>query len=213
MMGYAGDQGGATLIEQLVSLGLGALMMTGLFGYFRAELFQLRSLETKAATMEDARGAIDIMVRDLKNAGSWGTGTAPVETGALDDPSGDGDNVCNRVYAATPTLLHVQMDLNGDGDCVDVEPRENIRYELGGPTAVCPGSTVIRRNGDCLIAYVTTPRLFIYYDHSGNDLGSAPARGAIRRVRIGFTVQVRNPDPRVAGHVASTLSSSVEFRN
>ena len=65
---------GMTLIEQVIALGLGALMMTVLFGYFRSEIFHLRSLETRTTTMEDARGALDIMIRDLKNAGSWGTG-------------------------------------------------------------------------------------------------------------------------------------------
>ena len=98
---------GMTLIEQLIALGLGGLMMMGMFGYFRSEIFHLRSLETRTTTMEDARGALDIIIRDLKNAGSWGTGSAPAETGSVDDPDGDADSVCNRVYLATTTRLHV----------------------------------------------------------------------------------------------------------
>ncbi len=97
------NQRGVTLIEQLVSLLLGAAMITSLYGYFRHELYRFLSLEIKTSTLEDSRGALDIMVRDLKNAGSWGTGSAPAETGAADDPSGDADTVCNRVYSATPS--------------------------------------------------------------------------------------------------------------
>jgi len=209
------NQRGLTLIEQLIALGLGAVMMTGLFSYFRSEVLHLRTLETRTTTMEDARGALDIMIRDLKNAGSWGTGNAPVETGIADDPDGDGDSVCNRVYLATATRLHVQMDLNGNGNCADLEPRENIRYELTGPTSTCSGPAIIRRNGDCLVANILSgsAALFTYFDDAGNNLSATPNLAAIRRVRIAFSIQVKNPDPRVGGTLTTLLASSVEFRN
>ena len=210
------NQRGVTLIEQLVSLLLSAAMITSLYGYFRHELYRFLSLEIKTSTLEDSRGALDIMVRDLKNAGSWGTGSAPAETGAADDPSGDADTVCNRVYSATPVLLHVQMDLNGNGNCADNDPRENLRYEITGPTATCPGPYVIRRNGDCLVANVvpeSVGKLFTYYDADGYDLGAAPAAAAIKRVRIAFAVETKNPDAKSGGSLSSRLSTSVEFRN
>ena len=99
---------GATLIEQLVSLAIGSVIITCLYGYFRAELYHVLAVEAKTATLEDARGALDIMIRDLKNAGSWGSGTVPSEVGSADDPNNDSDAVCNRVYAASPSLIHVQ---------------------------------------------------------------------------------------------------------
>jgi type II secretory pathway component PulJ len=212
---YMGQRG-ATLIEQLMSLLLGTAMITALYGYFRAELFNSVALETKTATLEDARGALDIMIRDLKNAGSWGTGSAPAETGGADDPNSDADTVCNRVYAATPALIHVQMDLNGNADCADTDPRENIRYELTGPTATCAGPYILRRNGDCLVANVvpeTAGKLFTYYDANGADLGVTPVPAMIKRVRIAFAVQAKNPDPRSGASLASALSNSVELRN
>jgi type II secretory pathway component PulJ len=206
---------GVTLIEQLAALMLGAVMMTSLYGYFRSELYHLRSVESKTNTMEDARGALDIMIRDLKNAGSWGTGSAPTEVGGIDDPDHDADTACNRVYAATASIIHVQMDLNSNGNCADLEPRENIRYELAGPTSTCPGSNSLRRNGDCLVANVVTTggKLFTYYDDAGNDLGNSPNRDAVRRVGVAFAVQVKDPDPRNNSNLATWLSSSVEFRN
>jgi hypothetical protein len=108
------------------------------------------------------------------------------------------------------------MDLNGNGNCADTEPRENARYELAGPTSTCPGSKIIRRNGDCLVANVTTPlagKLFTYYDSAGVDLGDTPALGTIKRIRIAFAVEAKNPDPKIGGMLASTVSSSVELRN
>jgi len=209
-------QRGVTLIEQMVGLMLGSLMIASLYGYFRSNLYQQLALETKTATLEDARGALDIMLRDLRHAGSWSSGSAPNEIGGSDDPDNDADSVCNRVYAATPSIIHVQMDLNGNGNCADTDPRENIRYELTGPTSTCPGTNIIRRNGDCLVANIVLPiagKLFTYFDADGTDLGNTPTLDSIKRVRIAFAVQVKSPDPRLTGNLASTLSSSVELRN
>jgi Tfp pilus assembly protein PilW len=210
------EQDGVTLIEQVVSLLLGSVLISSLYAYFRAELYRTVSVESKTATLEDARGALDIMLRDLMNAGSWPSGVAPLETGVADDPDHDADSVCNRVYAASPSAIHIQMDLNGNGNCTDTDPRENIRYELTNPTATCPGPQIIRRNGDCLVANVVPglpDKLFTYYDANGIDLGANPARDAIKRVKIAFSVQVKNPDPNGAGNLSSTVLSSVEFRN
>jgi type II secretory pathway component PulJ len=210
------DQDGATLIEQLIALLIGSALITCLYGYFRAELYHTLAVEAKTASLEDARGALDIMIRDLRNAGSWGNGSVPSEIGTTDDPNNDSDTVCNRVYAATATMIHVQMDLNGNGNCADNDPRENIRYELAGPTSTCPGPNIIRRNGDCLVANIVPAvagKVFSYYDAKGTDLGNAPPRDAIKRVKISFSVRVKNPDPKVTGNFASIVSSSVEFRN
>jgi Tfp pilus assembly protein PilW len=207
---------GVTLIEQLAALLLGTIVIASLYEFYRAELFRTISQEAKTSTLEDARGALDIMVRDLRNAGSWGTGSAPPERGGVDDPNNDADTKCNRVYAASGGMIHVQMDLNSNDSCADTEPRENIRYELTGPTATCPGTTIIRRNGDCLVANVKTAtagKLFTYYDVTGADLGDLPSPVAIKRIRIAFAVQVKNPDPRVGGNVTSTLSTSIDLRN
>ena len=216
MMRIVRNDRGATLTEQLVALLLGSVMITGLYGFYRSELFHHISQEIKIATLEDARGALEIMVWDLKNAGSWGTGSAPPERGGVDDPDNDADTVCNRFYAATATMIHVQMDLNGNGNCADTDPRESIRYELTGPTSSCPGTNIIRRNGDCLVSNVAIPtagKLFSYYDGAGADLGNAPSLQAIKRIRIAFAVQVKNPDPKISGNLTSTLSTGVELRN
>jgi type II secretory pathway component PulJ len=210
------DIRGSTLIEQLASLLIGSVLITSLYGYFRNELYHMLRLEMQTGTLEDARGALDIMLRDLKEAGSWGGGSVPSELGGADDPNNDDDTICNRVYAASASLIHIQMDLNGNGNCADTDPRENVRYELTGPTGTCSGSNIIRRNGDCLVANVVpaiSGKLFTFYDSNGADLGNTPSLRAIKRVKIAFAVQVKNPDPKIGGSLTSTLSTSVEFRN
>jgi type II secretory pathway component PulJ len=207
---------GATLIEQLAALLLGTIIITSLFGFYRTELLHLLAQETRMATLEDARGAMDIISRDLKLAGSWGTGSAPAETGLGDDPDGDEDSACNRVYRATERVIQIQMDLNGNGNCADLEPRENIRYELGAPTSTCPGVTVLRRNGDCLVAHVTAQnsgKLFRYYDENGLQLADSPPVAAIKRIGISFAVGIKQTDSKTGANLTSTLSNSVELRN
>jgi hypothetical protein len=216
MLSRLSKTGGVTLTEQLLSVLLGSVVVTSLYAFFRTQLFQLTAQETKTATLQDARGALDLMVHDLKNAGSWGTGRAPAERGGADDPERDADGVCNRVYAATQRFIHVQMDLNGNDRCDDSDPRENIKHELGGPTATCQGPNTIWRNGDCLVANVSTApngKLFTFFDEHGRDLGNAPPLGLIKRVRIQFSVQVKHPNPQVGGNLNSTVGTSVLLRN
>lgn len=210
------DQRGATLIEQLMSLAIGSLMIILLYGYFRSEIYHSLALEAKTGTLEDTRGALDIIARDLRNAGSWGSGSVPAESGSADDPNHDSDSVCNRVYAANASSIHIQMDLNGNDSCADKDPQENIRYDLTGPTATCAGPYIIRRNGDCLVANVVPlqpGKIFSYFDADGNHLGETPARETIKRVKIAFAVRVKHPDPKLIGDLSSTLTTSVEFRN
>lgn len=210
------NQVGIALVEQVIAALLGLAVIGGLYGFYRDQLFYNIVQQTKVGTLEDARGALDVIVRDLKNAGSWASGAIPAETGSADDPNNDSDLVCNRFYAAGASVIHVQMDLNGNGNCADAEPRENIRYELAGPTATCPGAQTIRRNGDCLVANVKTPsvgKLFTYFDEAGADLGDAPARAAIKRVRVAFAVEAQHPDGKVGGVLRTQLATSVELRN
>ena len=214
-MRFFDNHRGVTLVEQMVSLVLGSVVIASLCGFYRAELFHYLTQEARTGTLEDARGALDIMVRDLKNAGSWGAGSVPLETGTGDDPNNDADGLCNRVYAATPNMIHVQMDLNGNGNCSDLDPRENVRYEITGPTSTCPGVQIIRRNNDCLVANVSTlgGSLFTYFDATGLNLGTAPKLHAIKRVGIKFSVRQKHPNPKIGGIVASNLYTSVELRN
>src|SRR5437870_12844723 len=132
MMRIVRNDRGATLTEQLVALLLGSVMITGLYGFYRSELFHHISQETKIATLEDARGALEIMVWDLKNAGSCGTGSAPPERGGVDDPDNEADTVRNRRYAGTGPVSQVQTDLYRSGRCADAEAGQGCGVEVRG---------------------------------------------------------------------------------
>ena len=195
---------GLTTVELLGAALCAAIILAALYGFYREQLFNLLLQEARTATLEDARGALDIMVRELRNAGFWGTGMAP--TG------------CKRIVTATPTLIRIQADLDGNGDCSSAVVGNDVTYDLSNGTPTCPGS-IIRRNGNCLVANVVVSSgepLFTYFDIADTQLPGNPPLDAVKRIRIAFSVQVPEPTPqgKKSGRtIRSTLSSSVEFRN
>lgn len=207
---------GFTTVEFLGAALSGAIVLSALYGFYREQLFSLLLQETKTATLEDARGALDIMVRELRNAGSFPKGA---DATCLKDASGNP----LRVVSASSTSIQIQADTepttgNGpDGACT--ETGERVTYTIGSGTDACPGPMTITRNGYCLVAnVVVTARepLFTYFDISGTQLGGNPAVADVKRVRIRFSVEVPDPTPKgksLGNTIKSTLSSSVEFRN
>lgn len=201
------DKRGFTITELLVAALFGLIVMATLYGFFRDQLFNLVSQETKTATLEEARGALNLMARELRNAGAWGTGAAP--TG------------CSRIVTATATEIQVQADVDGNGDCANATTGENVTYAFvstsnpsGDP---CPGAS-ITRNGDCLAANVIIPPgdFLTYYNEDSKTLPPPIddlTRIKIKRVKITFSIEETNPNPKVGGKISSTLSSSVIFRN
>lgn len=201
------DRRGFTTAELLVAALFGMIVMATLYGFYREQLFNLLQQETKTATLEDARGALDMMVRDLRNAGSWGTGTKP--TG------------CSRVAQATSTTVQVQSDTRGasdgsapDGDCGDAN--EDVTYTYNSSN----GSITRSSSSSPLVSNVVLASgisFLTYYNASGTVL-TPPISDltTVKRVRITFGVQVQNPNPgsrSAVPNISSILSTSVEFRN
>ena len=195
---------GLTTVELLGAALCAMVMLAALYGFYRDQLLHLLLQETRTATLEDARGALDIMMRELRNAGYWGKGPAP--TG------------CKKIVTATPALIRIQADLNENGNCSSAVVGNDVTYDLSNATSTCPGS-IMRRNGSCLVANVKISPgkpLFTYFDISGTQLAGSPPPAAIKRIRIAFSVEVLDPTPqgkRSGKTIRSTLSSSVEIRN
>ncbi len=197
---------GFTLAELLVAALFGMIVIATLYSFYREQLFHLLSQETKTATLEDARGALDMMVRELRNAGAF-----PVVTD--DTCVKDSFNNPRRVIAASSKSIQIQSDTDGDGKCTDTG--EKVTYALS--------SSTITRNGPMnpLVKNVVVPSGgdFLTYYQAGSTVAlthpiSDPS--TIKRIKIIFSVQVPDPTPegKTTGRtVTSSLSSSVEFRN
>ncbi|NIO09863.1 MAG: hypothetical protein GTO40_18410 [Deltaproteobacteria bacterium] len=203
--------------EVLLAALFGAILISTLYVFYRDQLYRLLIQETQTATLEDTRGALDTILREIRNAGSF---TVPTDATCAKDAFG----LPLRVVASDGNSIQIQSDIDEDGACVSTG--ENVTYNLFPETASC---SVIRRNSVALVGYcsgtspatdvsIVTPAgsLFTYFN--GLDVPLDPSDATfdpsnIKRVRITFSVQEPNPDPRQGGSVASTLSSSVAFRN
>ena len=208
-MGIFQDKKGFTVAELLVAALFGMIVVATLYGFFREQMFNLLAQETKTATLEDARGAPDLMVRELSNAGSFPLPIGyPTTRPANDD---DGSN-CERLVLANTNSnsIRVQADFNGDGDCSD--DYEDITYAYSSGT--------IQRNSSTspLVSNVVASNFLTYYV-AGSTTAATPSStniNAIKRVHISFAVQLPDPTPegKAAGRkITSTLYSDVDFRN
>lgn len=211
------NNAGFSLTELLMAMLFAGFVTAALFSFYRDQLFMLLAQETRVATLEDTRGALDLMVRELRSAGAFSVITD--ETCAKDDsgrPFG--------IVASDARSIVFQSDLDSDGDCSSTG--EKVSYRLTPIESAC---SVIKRNGTTLVGYcsgstasqrvgVRTPggSLFTYFDGSDSELDASVLSfdiGEIKRVRITMAIEQRNPDSRSGGNISTALSSSVYLRN
>lgn len=70
-------QAGFTLVELLITIIVGGIFATGLFAFFFAGTDASRTHESQARSQADARGAIDRMTREIRQAVSFDGGVTP----------------------------------------------------------------------------------------------------------------------------------------
>ena len=203
------DKRGFTVAELLVAALFGMIVIATLYGFFRDQLYFLVAQETKTATLEDARGALDMMVRELSNAGSF---PLPANYPTTRPANDDDVNNCKRVVSASATSIRIQADLNGDGDCAD--DNEDVTYTYNSTSG-----TISRNSNTSPVVSNVVASNFLTYYVAGSTTTVTPSStniNAIKRVKISFAVQVADPTPegKAAGRkITSTLYSSVDFRN
>jgi type IV pilus assembly protein PilW len=102
---------GFTLVEILVALGLTAIIAATFFKILSSQQLIYISQDQAVELQQGLRAAIDMMVKELRQAGY--------------DPSG---RASAGMVHADETSLHFTMDLNGNGNCSD--GNEDITYSL-----------------------------------------------------------------------------------
>ena len=203
------DKRGFTVAELLVAALFGMIVIATLYGFFRDQLYFLLAQETKTATLEDARGALDMMVRELSNAGSF---PLPANYPTTRPANDDDVNNCKRVVSASATSIRIQADLNGDGDCAD--DNEDVTYTYNSTSC-----TISRNSNTSPVVSNVVASNFLTYYVAGSTTTVTPSStniNAIKRVKITFAIQVADPTPegKAAGrNITSTLYSNVDFRN
>jgi prepilin-type N-terminal cleavage/methylation domain-containing protein len=188
---------GFTLIELLVAMGLSLMVLSAVYGVYRVQAHTVRAQEFKMEAQEDARAALDMMVREIRNLGFFSSGVTCTSV---------------PILTATTTTFQFVYDVNGDclytGTVATVGADENVTYALTGGNitrAVNGGAAQPLTAGN-----VTNIILFTYFDNAGI---ATTTLANIKRVNITISVQSRSTDAQFGGLQTVTMNSNVDLRN
>ena len=214
---------GFTLVELLVSLLLTSIILGAVYSVYRMQSHTLKIQENRLDAQEYARSVLDLMVREIRNAGYNPNGA--VSGTALGTNCAGGAVGAPGVVTATATTFRFTSDFQGttagsvpNGTCNNAD--EDITYAFD--TTCSGGGSLgnITRNGSSnpLTECNVTSFDIRYFKQDGTEL-SRPVTGAtnlssIQRVQITLTVQSKNPDSQFGGQqLNATVTSNVDLRN
>ena len=185
--GRFGSSAGFTIIEALMVMAILSIAFGTIFKSFENLNRSYTSENVKAGIQQGARIAVELMVQDIRLAGLDPLGTATAGISA-DLP--------------TSTWIEFTADANFDGQIVNTDAFEDIRYQL-------VGSELRQRNhaGWATMLDNVTDLSFTFLDANDNP---TTVNNAIRSVKISLTME--RPAGR-AGQVARTYTTTVRCRN
>ncbi|HOC87891.1 MAG TPA: prepilin-type N-terminal cleavage/methylation domain-containing protein [Prolixibacteraceae bacterium] len=169
------DEKGFTLIELMIAMVVGLVVLAATYSVFTVQNKTLLTQEKLASIYQNARIAMDMMIRDISMAGYNPTGTAAA-----------------GITAANVSSIRFTMDLNEDG--VLDATNEDITYDLYTSE---DGVQVLGRKSSAsgthqpAVEYVESLS-FLYDDGAG---GTPADLSQIRRVKITITTIAPTEDP------------------
>jgi type IV pilus assembly protein PilW len=194
-------QQGFTLAELLVSSLLFVIVLSGIYVFFRGQLYAIKSEEARLGTLEGARVGLDFMTREIRNAGYNPTGAAG----------------CGILIAQAELIQVVTNWKPEDNVCGTLlQPEETVTY------AYDSADKQVTRDGQPLVENVPAGGFsLLYYRNDGTliSLSGTPPQVApadlllIRGISVRITAQVPHPDPWVGGVLSSTLTTYIHRRN
>ncbi len=152
---------------------------------------------------EYARAALDLMIREIRNSGSFPTGAActnPANT--------------EGIVTASAQSFQFVYDADGDGNCNSANENITYSYDAGGQNITRKEGTT--NDPQPLTVGNATDLQFAYFEQgSNNPMDPADIeKDEIQRVQISLTVQSTNPDTEFGGgQLIATMTSSVDLRN
>ncbi len=206
---------GFTIVELLVSILLTFIIMGAVYSVYRVQTHSAKVQENRLEAQEYARSVLDMMVREIRNAGYNPRGI--VGTGAS---CGGGIVVGTPgVNTATATSISFTYDFHDgaagapDQDCNDSDEDITYNYETGCGAGL--GNVTRNGSGNPLTNCNVTSFDLRYFKQDGTEL-SRPVTTElpnIQRVMITLTVKSRNKDTEFGGELTATMTSNADLRN
>ncbi len=203
---------GLTLVELMIVMALSLMLMGAAYLAYQTQHASSTVQHQIAQVQQDLRAAMDIITRDIRNAGAQSPMTnnsvPPVEASTVD--STGLDNI---------TLM---MDL---GDGMGGEPNDSITDDNEHVFYYLTGQDLVRIDyngvGRQTIAQNVQSLRFRYYSYdestgSGSEIPivSLPGReDEIDYIDVSMTIRSKNPDPDTGQHMTRTLNRRIKLRN
>jgi type IV pilus assembly protein PilW len=218
---------GFTIVEFLVAILLTSVIMGAIYGVYRIQTHSVKVQETRLEAQEYARAALDMMVREIRNAGYNPLGAISLPTAPGTNCGGVGIAAAPGVITANATTFSFSYDFQGivgppvapDGNCDDTDEVITYQYQAPGPQNCASGFGDITRtaNGatepltNCNVPTGSSNFSLSYFKQDGT-----PATGLadIQRVLIELTVQSMNTEAEFGGgQLNATMTSNADLRN
>ena len=202
------NERGFTLTELLVAAGLSLFVLASIGSLFRAQTHTIKGQESRMEAHEYALTVLDLIVREMRNAGYF-------PTAACDATGG--------ITAASATSISFQYDKNNDGACSGDD--EVITFSFAGSDVTRnPLST-----NQVLTDGNATALTFTYYPQqtsstapapycvsAGNPSGCSGTLSAnfknVQKIIISLTMAPKSTDSKFTGSPV-TMSLTADLRN
>ena len=165
---------GFTLIEMMVAITLGMIVIAGVTGTFTAQTRQNAAEEQISQMNQNVRGALDMILRDLMQAGY----KAP------------GGSVAGVTYNASQLLIQADLDANGSIDTGSTS-LEYVVYVFDSANQRITRQLGTAGSAEVLAENITACN-FTYKDASD---ATTTTSSSIRKMTIAITGQTAKVDP------------------
>jgi len=186
---------GFSLIELMIAMGIGMAVLAGVTTTFISQSKFYNAQEQVNEMEQSARGALDVITRELKMAGYKPNGSL------LSGLSANGTNLDN-------SQLIIEADLDSNGSInVLTNPSERIIYTYDS------SNKQIKRKAGAGTAYVMADNItafnFTYLNANGATASSA---SEIRQIKVDITAKTAKADPNYTtngGYRTTTVTATI----
>lgn len=217
------SQAGFTFLELLASVLLTSVMLGAMYNVFRMHSHTTKAQESRLEAQEYGRSSLDMMVREIRNAGLNPLGADPgLGCGGGIFPGVPGIpgivSATDKTISFTYDFRDIAAGSSPNSRCDD--PDEQITYEFlsPGPQGCTGGHGDIIRTANGVPAALTdcnvTNLTLTYYAFNSSTPMSLPVVAAdIQRVEISLTITAKNPEAEFSGGLTTIMKSNVDLRN
>ncbi len=203
---------GLTLVELMIVMVLSLLLMGAAYLAYQTQHVSSTVQHQIAQVQQDLRAAMDIITRDIRNAGAQSpmvnNNVLPVEASTVDSTG------LNNITL----MMDLGDGMGGEPNNSTADDGEHLFYYLSGQDLVRIDYNGVGRQ---TIAQNVQSLRFRYYSYdetagSSTEIPLASLSGRedeIDYIDVGMTIRSKNPDPDTGQHITRTLNRRIKLRN